>query len=360
MGSSSPRGRVDAPARGVRTTHALRRARTARRAPSIFPNSPTHTAISRLGRLALLALPLLAACDLLPSRAKTAFVADSAMSYTRQQLAFGPRVPGTPAAARAGDWIVRMMRQRADTVIEQRWIHRTADGRDLPLRNILARFRPSAAQRILYVTHWDTRPVADADPVLGNRHTPIPGANDGAAGVGLFVALGDALKKTPPGVGVDLLFVDGEDYGATFDPPYTDVLIGSQYFADHLPSTDYRPIFGVLWDMIGDEDLNILQEGNSLAKAPEVVSRVWGKAAELGYEKYFIPREGYEVTDDHVPLLAKGLRVIDVIDLDYGPPGPDGQANPNYHHTLQDTIDKISARSLQIVGDVGLALITDQ
>jgi glutaminyl-peptide cyclotransferase len=309
--------------------------------------------------LLLATLPSLTACDLLPSRAKTAFVADSAMSYAKQQVDFGPRVPGTPQAAKAGDWIVAMMRQRADTVIEQRWTHRTADGKDLPLRNILARFRPNATQRILYLTHWDTRPIADADPILGNRGTPIPGANDGAAGVGMLIALGDALKKTPVNVGVDLLFVDGEDYGKSFDAPYTDVLLGSQYFAEHLPSANYRPIFGILWDMIGDKDLNILQEGNSMRQAPEVVSRVWQKAADMGYEKYFIPRTGYDVTDDHVPLLNKGLRVIDVIDLDYGPLGPDGTANPNYHHTLQDTIDKISTKSLQIVGDVGLGLLGD-
>jgi glutaminyl-peptide cyclotransferase len=309
--------------------------------------------------LLLAALSALAACDRFPSRAKTAFVADSAMSYTRQQLAFGPRVPGTPQAQRAGDWIVRMMKARADTVVEQRWTHRTADGKELPLRNVLARFRPNVPQRILYLTHWDTRPMADADPVLGNRGTPIPGANDGAAGVGLLIALGDALKKTPVNVGVDLLFVDGEDYGKSFDPPYTDVLLGSQYFAEHLPSPDYRPIFGVLWDMIADKDLNILQEETSVSQAPEVVSRVWQKAADLGYEKYFIPRGGEAITDDHVPLLEKGLRVIDVIDYDYGPPGPDGSANPSYHHTLQDTIDKISARSLQTVGDVALGLLGD-
>ena len=312
-----------------------------------------------------LSLPLLfllfalGACDRLPSRAKTAFVADSAMSYTRQQLAFGPRVPGTAGAQRAGDWIVAMMTRRADTVVEQRWTHRTADGKELPLRNILARYKPAAPQRILYVTHWDTRPMADADPMIGNRNTPIPGANDGAAGVGLFIALGDALKKTPPNVGVDLLFVDGEDYGKSFDAPYKDVLIGSQYFAEHPPSPDYKPIFGVLWDMIGDADLNILQEGNSMRQAPEVVSRVWQKAAEMGYEKFFIPRQGYDVTDDHVPLLNKGMRVIDVIDLDYGPLGPDGVANPNYHHTMQDTIDKVSAKSLQIVGDVALGLLME-
>src|SRR4029079_14756051 len=136
-------------------------------------------------------------------------------------------------------------------------------GKALPMRNILARFRPQATQRVLYLTHWDTRPTADLDPVLGNRGDPIPGASDGAAGVGLFIALGDALKKTPPNVGVDLLFVDGEDYGKSFAAPTRDVLLGYPAFAEPLPSPDYKPIFVVLWDMIGDADLNILQEGNS-------------------------------------------------------------------------------------------------
>ena len=315
-------------------------------------SSPTYLLRVRTALLLLLALT---GCDRF-SGPKTDFDAAAAMTYTQQQLAFGPRVPGTPAAEKAGNWITTMMRQRADTVIEQRWTHRTVEGKDLPLRNILARFNPKATNRILYLTHWDTRPTADEDPVLGNRHTPIPGANDGAAGVGLLIALGDALRKTPPNVGVDLLFVDGEDYGS-FDPPAPDVLIGSRYFADHLPSPDYRPIFGVLWDMIGDKDLNILQEVNSVQKAPEVVSRVWETARELGYEKYFIPRVGQEITDDHIPLLEKGLRVIDVIDIDYGPLNAMGVPSPSYHHTLQDTIDKISQHSLQVVGDVALKVI---
>jgi hypothetical protein len=311
--------------------------------------------------LLLFAIPVLGACDKLPgsSAPRTAFDANAAMAYTKAQLAFGPRVPGTPAHVRTGDWITSMMRQRADTVVEQRFTHRTIDGRELPLRNILARYQPANPQRVLYLVHWDTRPTADDDRVLGNRGTPIPGANDGAAGVGLLIALGDALKKTPPNIGVDLLFVDGEDYGKSFDAPYKDVLLGSQYFAAHLPSPDYRPIYGVLWDMIADAHLNIHQESRSVASAPEVVSRVWQKAADLGYSKYFIAEGGQEVTDDHVPLIAKGLRVIDVIDIDYGPPARGGGADPNYHHTMQDTIDKISVKSLQIVGDVALSLLTD-
>ena len=305
-------------------------------------------------------LPAFSACDTFPSRPKTAFNADSAFSYTKQQVAFGPRVPGTPGAVKAGDWIVRMMKQRADTVVEQRWMHKTLRGDSIPLRNIFARFNPKATQRVLYITHWDTRPMADSDPAIENRNTPILGANDGAAGVGLFVALGDALKKTPPNVGVDLLFVDGEDYGASFDPPYSDVLLGSQYFVTHLPSSDYKPIYGVLWDMIADANLNITQEPNSQQAAPEVVSRVWQKAADLGYAKYFLPQAyPVAVTDDHIPFIERGFRMIDVIDLDYGPLDANGLAVPNYHHTLQDTMEHISAKSLQIVGDVALSLLTD-
>ena len=307
-----------------------------------------------------LALALVGGCDKLPSRPKTAFNADSAFSYTRQQVAFGPRVPGTAGAEKAGDWIVMMMRLRADTVIEQRWKHKTLKGDSIPLRNILARFNPKAAQRILYITHWDTRPMADSDPVLGNRNDPILGANDGASGVGLFVALGDALKKVRPGVGVDLLFVDGEDYGASFDPPYADVLLGSQYFVNNPPSPDYKPMYGVLWDMIADADLNITQEPNSMRAAPEVVTRVWQKAADLGYANYFVPKAlPFAITDDHVPFIEKGFRVVDVLDYDYGPRDATGQVTVNYHHTLQDTMAHISAKSLQIVGDVALSLLMD-
>jgi glutaminyl-peptide cyclotransferase len=300
------------------------------------------------------ALLLLGACDRKEALPTTPFDGEVARGYVKTQLDFGARVPGTDAARKAGDWIVAEMRQRADTVIEQRWNHVTAKGDTLPLRNIFARFRPQATTRILYITHWDSRPVSDQAEDPARRSLPVPGANDGASGVALFIALGDVLKKTPPTVGVDLLFVDGEDYG-TFGPPDVDVLLGSTYFAANMPA-GYQPIFGVLFDMIGDADLEIPQEGNSLERAPEVVSRVWDTAAKLGYQRYFPPRDGGAITDDHIPLLDKGLRVVDVIDINYL--GPPGSSKPNYHHTPDDTLDKVSARSLKIVGDVALALIT--
>ncbi len=296
---------------------------------------------------------------------KTAFNGDSALSYTKQNLAFGPRVPGTPAHDSAGAWIVAELRKRTDSVIVQKWTQTTKNGSKLALENIVARFNPQATQRVLYLTHWDTRPVADEDPNLGNRARPIMGANDGASGVGLFLALADVFKTTPPSVGVDLLFTDGEDWG-NFDADSTgkawpDALFGSQYFAQHPPSPDYQPLFGVLFDMIGATDLHLWQEPNSLQHAPEVVSRVWSTAKDLGYGAYFHAEPGQSIIDDQVPLQNRGWHVIDLVDWPYGVlpanAGPNDVPNPNYHHTLKDTFDKVSARSLQIVGDVAVTLV---
>ena len=307
-------------------------------------------------------------CDKLKgASAKTAFDAQAAMNYTKQTLDFGPRVPGTPAHDKTGDWIVAEMKKRTDSVMVQSWTQTTAKGDKLPMRYIFARFNPSNPQRVLYVTHWDTRPVADEDPNLGNRARPFPGANDGASGVGMFLALADVFRKTPPAVGVDLLLVDGEDWGS-FDPTdstntsWPDALFGSQYFVNHLPSPSYKPLYGVLWDMIADKDQQFYEEGNSVDSAPEVVNRVWQTAADLGYGDHFLKQAGDYITDDHLPFLAKGMHVIDVLDLQYGPlpsgAGPQTQPNPNYHHTMGDTFDKLSAKSFQVVGDVAVTLVS--
>jgi len=305
--------------------------------------------------LAVAALLLVPACGATGDRAvklaATEFNADTAMSYVRTQLAFGPRVPGSSASRKTSDWIVAHLKAKADTVLEQNWEQPQTTrmgGRAIPMRNILARFRPGAAEHVLYITHWDTRPVADMETDAAKQQEPIPGANDGASGVALLLAVADLLKKTPPGTGVDLLFVDGEDWGV-WGPPDVDVLFGSSYFAAHLatfPSPGYKPLYGVLWDMIGDEDLEIMQERHSVESAPEVVQRVWEVARRFGYESSFSQRTTGNITDDHVPLINAGLRVIDVIDLAF-----------ECHHKLCDTIDKVSAKSLKIVGDVAVSLV---
>ena len=276
----------------------------------------------------------------------TGFDGAAAMGYVRAQLGFGARVPGTPAHRAAGDWLVAELAKRADTVYVQEWTHTTADGQRLPMRNIVARFAPAAERRVLYLAHWDSRPRSEKATDPAQRALPVPGANDGASGVAILLGVADALKARPASVGVDLVLVDGEDWG-DFDTN-TDVLIGAHYFAEHLPSAGYAPLFGVLWDMVGDAFPLFLYESNSMQAAPEVVQRVWSTAARLGHAAVFQTREYGPITDDHLPLIQKGLRVIDVIDLDYP-----------WHHTPEDTADKVSQRTLQIVGDVALTLLRE-
>ncbi|HWO90243.1 MAG TPA: M28 family peptidase [Gemmatimonadales bacterium] len=277
------------------------------------------------------------------SSAAQQFDGRQALSWVEHQVAAGPRVPNTEAHRVIGDWLVAELRSRADTVEVQEFTHVTLDGDTLRLRNIIARFRPSDPTRILYVSHWDSRPMAEHDPNPANRNRAIPGANDGASSTALLLGVADALRRRPPPVGVDLLFTDGEDYGSDFSGP--DVLLGARHFARNLPP-GYQPAFGVVWDMVGAPEQRFSQEGYSLERAPEVVDRVWSRARELGLARWFPATNGGAITDDHVPLLEAGLRVIDVIGYPY-----------EHHHTLADTPDKVSAEALARVGRLALALI---
>lgn len=296
-------------------------------------------------RAVLLALAFSVACSDAP-RQNVTFDGARAMEYIKAQLDAGARVPGTAAARNVGDWLVKNLKQYADTVIEQRWTYVTATRDSLPLRNIFAQFNPKATRRILYVSHWDSRPHADNSFAVDDRKKPVPGANDGASSTALLMVIAEELKRVPPNVGVDLLFTDGEDWG-DFGPPEVDVLLGAKYYADHiLPDSTYRPMLAVLWDMIGDRDLRIPQEAHSRQAAQEVVDRVWKTAASLGYKNVFVDQTTYEIDDDHVPLIAKGFKIIDVIDLEFP-----------WHHTTADTIDKVSAQSMEIVGRVAMGVI---
>jgi hypothetical protein len=293
-------------------------------------------------RLALLLLLLLPGCrDRAPHVRE--FDGQSAFRYIETQVAFGPRIPGTEAHRRAAAWLDSLLRQRADTVIVQSWTHVTAKGDSLPLTNFIARFNPAAEKRLLFLAHWDSRPTADS-PTSTDSTKPVPGANDGGSGVAALLGVADVLKRAPPSVGVDLLFVDGEDYG-DFTATPKDVLIGSRYYASH-PAPGPQPLYAVLFDLVADKDLQIFEEGNSLVGAPEVVALVWDTAKELGYAGTFVATPKHTLIDDHLELQKVGIRAIDVVDFDY----------PSWH-TKDDTVDKVSAASLKIVGDVAVALV---
>lgn len=292
-------------------------------------------------RLAVAALAAVACRQ--GSSAAQQFDGAQALRWVHHQVAAGPRVPNTQAHRVIGDWLVAELRARADTVEVQEFTHVTLSGDTLRLRNIIARFRPADPNRVLYVSHWDSRPIAEHDPNPSNRNRPVAGANDGASSTALLLGVADALHRRPPAVGVDLLFTDGEDYGEDFAGP--DVLLGARHFARNLPA-GYRPLFGVVWDMVGAPDQQFRREGYSLERAPEVVERVWSRARELGLGRWFPNSELGAVTDDHVPLLEAGLRVVNVIGYPY-----------EYHHTAADTPDKVSAEALARVGRLALSLV---
>lgn len=292
----------------------------------------------------LVGLLVVAACkDAQPPREVSS---EQLIAYVDTQLAFGPRIPGSDGHRQMGRWLDSLLRARADTVLVDDWIHVTGRGDTLPLRNVLARFRPAATRRVLYVAHWDTRPRADAT-TSSDTQAPVPGANDGASGVAVLLGVADALHTSPPKVGVDLLFVDGEDFGAFDDS--TETLIGSRRFAGRLPPGSL-PALAIVWDMVGDRDQRLLQEAWSLTAAPALVEQVWTRAAALGYGDRFVAQAGQAAIDDHLPLQQAGIPTIDVIDFDYGPEN-------RWHHTPEDTRDKLSGESLAVAAHVATALL---
>lgn len=272
------------------------------------------------------------------------FQGELAMTRVEAQLAFGPRVPATPGHRAMAAWLDSLSRAVADTVVVQRWTHVTVDGDSLPMVNVIARFNPAATERILYVAHWDTRPRADAF-ASPDSTLPIPGANDGASGVAILLGVMDALAAQPPTIGVDLLFVDGEDYGSF--SAMEDVLIGSTYYAGNILPPG-KPDFAVVWDMVGAADLRLPKEPQSAVAAPDVIDLVWGVAERMGYGHIFVQEAGQSVTDDHIPLIQAGVRAIDVIGWPY-----------EHWHTMRDTIDKLSVESLTAVGNVAVAVIRE-
>jgi peptidase M28-like protein len=274
---------------------------------------------------------------------RPAFSGASAFALLKRQVAFGPRVPNRASHRKCRDYLAATLRPLADSVAVQSF-SQTVDGSVLRMSNIIARWKGAGGaadpQRgVLLCAHWDTRPTADFEQDPRRRRMPIPGANDGASGVAVLMEAARIFKQAAPPVPVTIVFFDGEDYG----PGLENMFLGSRYFADHLP--EGCPRRGILLDMIGDRDLEIPQEGHSVQHAREVVQEVYEIAQRLGLERHFPQRGGGQIEDDHVPLLAKGLKVIDLIDFSYGP-------NHSWWHTLADTPDKCSPASLKAVGDV--------
>lgn len=281
----------------------------------------------------------LPAINLTPER--KGFDGEKAYALLKKQVDFGPRVPNTQGHIACRDWMIETLKPLADSVERQDFAVK-GRGTNLQMTNVLARFKGTgggAEKSVVLAAHWDTRPTADYERTAEARAKPIPGANDGASGVAVLLELARQLKATPPPVPVMLVLLDGEDVGPTIEMMF----LGSRYMVKHLPQG--MPKRGILLDMIGDKELVVPQEINSIQNAKDVLGEVYGVARKLGYEKQFPAEVGQEVIDDHVQFQQAGIKMIDLIDFDYGP-------GHSWWHTLADTPDKCSAASLQAVGDV--------
>jgi hypothetical protein len=281
-----------------------------------------------------------------PMPGRPRFDGAAAFALVEKQVEFGPRVPGTPGHRAQLDWMVARLDSVAPVVVVDTFSHVTAAGDSLTLYNVHARFRPEASRRILLLTHWDTRPTSDEAQDPEQRDVPVPGANDGGSGTAVLLELAAIFAATPPPMGIDLLFVDGEDYGPTID----DMLLGARRYASTVEVLETRPVYGVLLDLVGDASPRFLQEEYSVQVANVVVQKIWRAAERLGYAQAFPNLVGDRVMDDHVPLNEVGLPTANVIDIEYGP----GNV---YWHTPEDTPQHVSATTLEMVGEVVTELI---
>lgn len=260
------------------------------------------------------------------------FDGQRAYSDVQTQVAFGPRVPGSDGHAKIQAWMQTELEAAGWRVEIQ-----ASEALGHPIENLVAR-RSADPPLIILGAHYDTRMFADSDPDPAHHGAAVPGANDGASGVAVLLELARSLPEGT--VPVWLVFFDAEDNGYIEG---WDWILGSREFVKNNP---VQPRAVVILDMIGDADLNIYKERYS---NPDLTDEIWRVARELGYGGNFISEYRHSMIDDHRPFIEAGIPAIDIIDFDYP-----------YWHTIQDTPDKVSAESLQVVGETVNTWISQQ
>ncbi|QKZ11640.1 M28 family peptidase [Spirosoma sp. KUDC1026] len=302
--------------------------------------------------------------------AAPAFNADSAYAYIEKQVAFGPRVPNTPAHVQTGNYLVSKLKQFGCEVTEQTFVANTWDGKKLNARNIIGSINPGATKRIVLASHWDSRPHADQDPDAADKNKPVTAANDGASGVGVLLELARTIQaaKDKPDVGIDIVFFDAEDWGSgekvsgdyeeksgnQYD--YLGFCLGSRYWAKNLHKPGYSAYYGILLDMVGAKGATFAKEGYSMQFAPTVVNNVWQTASQLGYSQFFVDTPGSQIVDDHIaPNTIAKIPMIDIIHTNIG----SGGFFPGWH-TAEDNMSYIDRSTLKAVGQTVMQVLYNE
>ncbi len=267
------------------------------------------------------------------------FSGAEAMAFTGKAVAFGPRPSGSPALASLRATILTQLKTCGCEVTADRFGANTPDG-PVQMENIIARFpaKPAgsrAARAIVVTGHYDTL-----------KSPQFVGANDGGSSAGFLLELAAVLQGQPRADDVYLVFFDGEEAVRKWTD--TDSLYGSRHLADKWlhdgTVTRLKALINV--DMIGDKNLKIMKDGNSVASVRDLI---WQIAGSLGYSAAFSTAD-QAVEDDHIPFVRAGVRAVDLIDF---------ESQSTFWHTPQDTMDKLSAHSFEVVGNVVVKAIAE-
>ena len=298
------------------------------------------------------------------------FSADSAYQFIADQLSFGPRVPNSQGHTDCVIYLVHQLRRFGADVTLQKGTMRDYSGRVQPVVNIIGRFWPdsikdSSTPRLLLCAHYDTRPWCDQEEEYSNRFLNVPGANDGASGVGVLLEVARAMSPNNPNrivinAPVEIVFFDVEDMGTpdfyTGEQRENTWCLGSQLWASELtnnqsPITNYK--YGILLDMVGAPDASFPREYYSTQYASNYVEKIWRSARELGYGRYFDDRMSYPIVDDHYYVNLAGVPCVDIIHYDM----KSSTGFPEWWHTRNDNMDNIDKGTLQAVGEVILTCL---
>jgi glutaminyl-peptide cyclotransferase len=283
---------------------------------------------------------ILNACAQAPrvSSNMAALSGENAMKHVRAQVAFGPRPPGSPALERCRGYIRQQLVAFGYQVEDDAFLAQTPYG-PITMHNLIARKGKGERGVIALASHYDTKLMEGKNFV---------GANDAGSSTGLLLELARVLSERKDGLDYWFVFLDGEEAfveWSTFDSTY-----GSRHLAQRWKNEGLVPKIRalILLDMIGDKDLDVWYETNS---TKQLMDLFWSTAQRIGFSSILSPIKG-AVGDDHLPFLDAGIPSADIIDLNYG-------RNNSYHHTTEDTLDKISPESMEKVGRVVLAMLPE-
>ncbi|MCX6998983.1 MAG: M28 family peptidase [Candidatus Sumerlaeota bacterium] len=269
-----------------------------------------------------------------------------AFEILKRQCDFGPRVAGSPASRLCMEFIEKELRQYGLTITRQYFTASSRlQGGVVTGVNIIGLYqgeRPTS-ELLALSAHWDTRPIAERDPNPALRRRPIIGANDGASGVAVLCEIARVLKERRYPGRILFLFFDLEDAG--LPGTMEEWCLGSQYFASH-SLQDYHITAGINFDMVGDRELNVKPDRLSMEHARKMTGDFFQLAQRRAPYHYSTIPQDFVLMDDHAPFLKRGIPWVDIIDFDYP-----------YWHTHEDTPDKCSPISLQIIGNVAVEYI---